>query len=197
MMKTPLVLLAVMAGLASARADDISRLRGTIETTDRNTLTIKPRSGEAVSVAIPDETKIFAATNGKLADVKPESYIGTAAIPQPDGTQKALQVTVFASALRGTADGHYPWDLTAGSTMTNGAVGTLTGTSGRTIKVQYKGGEKTITVPEDVPVTQVDPGDKSLVVAGAKVVAVIKSGTGGKREAVVLIVGRNGTTPSM
>lgn len=197
MMKTTLAALALVAGLSSARADDITRFRGTIEATDGTTLTLKPRSGEPVSVTIPDGVKILAATTGKLTDVKPESYIGTAAIPQPDGTQKALQVTVFSSSLRGTADGHYPWDLATNSTMTNGAVGTLTGTSGRTMKVQYKGGEKTITVPEDVPVTLVDPGDKSLVVAGAKVVAFTKPGTGGKRDAVILIVGRNGTVPSM
>ena len=197
MMKTSLAMLALVAGIASAHADDITRFRGTIETTDGTMLTIKPRTGEAVGVVIPDGVKILAATTGKLSDVKPESYIGTAAIPQPDGTQKALQVTVFASSLRGTADGHYPWDLASNSTMTNGAVGTLTGTSGRTMKVQYQGGEKTITVPEDVPVTLVDPGEKSLVVAGAKVVAFTKPGTGGKREAVILIVGRNGTVPSM
>lgn len=197
MMKTSLTVLALVAGIVAARADDVTRLRGTIETTDGMMVTIKPRTGEPVSVAIPDGVKVLAASTGKLSDVKPESYIGTAAIPQPDGTQKALQVTVFSSSLRGTADGHYPWDLAANSTMTNGAVGTLTGTSGRTIKVQYKGGEKTITVPEDVPVTLVDPGDKSLVMAGAKVVAFTKPGTGGKRDAVILIVGRNGTVPSM
>lgn len=197
MMKTSLAMLALVAGIASARADDITRFRGTIETTDGTTLTIKPRTGEAVGVTIADGVKVLAASTGKLSDVKPESYIGTAAIPQPDGTQKALQVTVFASSLRGTADGHYPWDLASNSTMTNGAVGTLTGTSGRTMKVQYQGGEKTITVPEDVPVTLVDPGDKSLIVDGAKVVAFTKPGTGGKREAVILIVGRNGTVPSM
>lgn len=197
MIKTSLAMLALMAGIAPARAEEITRLRGTIEATDRATVTIKPDAGGTVTVAIRDETKIFAATNGKLSDIKPESYIGAVAIPQPDGIEKALQVTVFASALRGNADGHHPWDLAAGSTLTNGAVGTLTGTSGRTIKLQYKGGEKTIVVPENVPVTQVDPGDKSLVVTGARVVAFIKPAIGGKREAASLIVGRNGTVPSM
>ena len=197
MMKITLAVLALGVGAASACAEDATHLRGTIEATDRATVTIKRHAGGTVTVAIPDETRIFAATDGKLSDVKPESYIGAAAIPQPDGTQQALQVTVFASALRGTADGHYPWDLAAGSTLTNGAVGTLTGTSGRTVKVQYKGGEKTVVVPEDVPVTQVDPGDKSLLVAGARVVAIIRPESGGKREAAFLVVGRNGVVPSM
>lgn len=197
MMKTSVAMLAILAGIASVRAEDNTRLRGTIAATDRATVTIRTDAGGTVTLAIRDETKIFAATNGKLSDVKPESYIGAVAIPQSDGTQKALQVTVFASALRGNAVGHHPWDLAAGSTMTNGGVGTLTGTSGRTIRLQYKGGEKTIVVPEDVPVTQVDPGDKSLVVRGARVVAFIRPAIAGKREAASLIVGRNGAVPSM
>ncbi|RZK76901.1 MAG: hypothetical protein EOO66_32250, partial [Methylobacterium sp.] len=164
---------------------------------DGSTVTIKPRMGETKTVTFGDDTKLLAASTGKLSDIKSESYIGTAAIPQPDGTQKALQVTVFASSLRGTADGHYPWDLGSNSTMTNGAIGSLSGTEGRTMLVKYQGGEKKVMVPEDVPVTLVDPGEKSIVVPGAKVVAFTKAGPDGKLNAAVLIVGRNGTVPSM
>ena len=81
--------------------------------------------------------------------------------------------------------------------MTNGAIGTISGTEGRSLLVKYQGGEKKVNVPEDVPVTQVDPGDRSIVVDGAKVVAFTKKGADGKPSAVILIVGRNGTVPSM
>ncbi|WP_027171838.1 hypothetical protein [Methylobacterium sp. 10] len=181
----------------AAQADDITRYRGTIEKVDGTAVTIKPRVGEALTVSLASDVKVLAASTGKLTDIKPDSYIGTAAIPQPDGSQKALQVTVFASSLRGTADGHYPWDLGSNSTMTNGAIGTISGTEGRTLLVKYQGGEKKVNVPEDVPVTLVDPGDKSVVVDGAKVVAFTKKGADGKPSAVILIVGRNGTVPSM
>ncbi|KQP07056.1 hypothetical protein [Methylobacterium sp. Leaf93] len=187
--------LAVTA--TAAQADDITRYRGTIEKVDGTAVTIKPRVGEALTVSMAPDVKVLAASTGKITDIKPDSYIGTAAIPQPDGSQKALQVTVFASSLRGTADGHYPWDLGSNSTMTNGAIGTISGTAGRTLLVKYQGGEKKVNVPEDVPVTLVDPGDKSIVVDGAKVVAFTKKGTDGKPTAVILIVGRNGTVPSM
>ncbi|MBX9931529.1 MAG: hypothetical protein K2Y56_08310 [Methylobacterium sp.] len=197
MLKTTLSVLALASGLVSARADDVARFRGTIEATDRTTLKVRPQTGEPVGFAIAEGAKIFAATDGKLTDIKPESYIGSAAIPQPDGTLKAVQVTVFASSLRGTAPGHNSWDLGTTSTVTNGAVSRLSGRSGRTVTVQYKGGEKTIAVPPDVPVSLLEPGDKSLIVKGAKVVAVTKAVAGGKREAVLIIVGRNGTTPSM
>ena len=199
MMKTLLtgLTLGLVVATAPSRADDIVRYRGTIEAIDGSTLTIKPRTGEAKTVTFGSDTKILAASSGQISDIKSESYIGTAAIPQPDGTQKALQVTVFASSLRGTADGHYPWDLGANSTMTNGAIGSLSGTEGRTLLVKYNGGEKKVMVPEDVPVTLVDPGEKSIVVAGAKVVAFTKAGPDGKLNAAILIVGRNGTVPSM
>jgi hypothetical protein len=187
--------LAVTA--TAAQADDITRYRGTIEKVDGTAVTIKPRVGEALTVSMAPDVKVLAASTGKITDIKPDSYIGTAAIPQPDGSQKALQVTVFASSLRGTADGHYPWDLGSNSTMTNGAIGTISGTEGRTLLVKYQGGEKKVNVPDDVPVTLVDPGDKSIVVDGAKVVAFTKKGTDGKPTAVILIVGRNGTAPSM
>ncbi|MCC0806230.1 hypothetical protein FPV16_08390 [Methylobacterium sp. W2] len=187
--------LAVTA--TAAQADDITRYRGTIEKVDGTAVTIKPRVGEALTVSLASDVKVLAASTGKLTDIKPDSYIGTAAIPQPDGSQKALQVTVFASSLRGTADGHYPWDLGSNSTMTNGAIGTISGTEGRTLLVKYQGGEKKVNVPDDVPVTLVDPGDKTIVVDGAKVVAFTKKGADGKPTAVILIVGRNGTVPSM
>ncbi|KQO73083.1 hypothetical protein ASF22_01765 [Methylobacterium sp. Leaf87] len=199
MMKSLLTGLALTLTMAAttARADDIVRYRGTLEKVDGSTLTIKPRTGDSITVTFANDTKILAATTGQLADIKSESYIGTAAIPQPDGTQKALQVTVFASSLRGTADGHYPWDLGSNSTMTNGAVGTLSGTEGRTLLVKYQGGEKKVTVPDDVPVTLVDPGEKSILVPGSKLVAFTKKGADGTLSAPILIVGRNGTVPSM
>ena len=199
MMKTFLTGLTVGLAFAtaSARADDVVRYRGTIEAVDGSTVTIKPRMGETKTVTFGNDTKILAASNGKLSDIKSESYIGTAAIPQPDGTQKALQVTVFSSSLRGTADGHYPWDLGSNSTMTNGAIGSLSGTDGRTLLVKYQGGEKKVVVPDDVPVTLVDPGEKSILVPGSKLVAFTKKGADGALTAPILIIGRNGTVPSM
>ncbi|MDO9427433.1 MAG: hypothetical protein Q7T93_11445 [Methylobacterium sp.] len=199
MMKSLLTGLALTLTVAAttAHADDIVRYRGTLEKVDGSTLTIKPRTGDSITVQFSNDTKILAATTGQLADIKSESYIGTAAIPQPDGTQKALQVTVFSSSLRGTADGHYPWDLGTNSTMTNGAVGTLSGTDGRTLLVKYQGGEKKVVVPDDVPVTLVDPGEKSILVPGSKLVAFTKKGADGALTAPSLIIGRTGTVPSM
>jgi hypothetical protein len=88
-----------------------------------------------------------------LADIKPGSFVGIAAMPQPDGTQRALEVLIFPEAMRGTGEGHYPWDLQPKSTMTNANVEqVVTGVDGQTLTVKYKDGEKKIFVPPDVPI---------------------------------------------
>lgn len=175
----------------------VVRIRGTIEAVDGANVTIKPRLGASVQVKLGEAVRVATANNARIADIKPDSYIGTAATPQADGTLKALEVAVFAPSMRGTGDGHYPWDLEKENTMTNGAVGALTGTCDRTITVTYKGGEKTITVPEGVPVVSVAPGDKSVIKPGARVVAITKTDASGVPVADRMIVGENGTVPPM
>ncbi|MCJ2127633.1 hypothetical protein [Methylobacterium sp. E-045] len=173
------------------------RVRGTIESVSADHVTIKPRTGQAVSVKFADSMRVAAASKAEIGDIKPDSYIGTAATPQADGTLKALEVAVFAPSMRGTGDGHYPWDLEKENTMTNGAVGALAGTTVRTITVTYKGGEKTITVPEDVPIVSLNPSDKSAIKVGARVVAITKADAEGTMVADRMIVGENGTVPPM
>lgn len=173
------------------------RVRGTIEAVEGDHITIKPRIGQVVSVTFADAMKVASASKAEIADIKPDSYVGTAAMPQADGTLKALEVAVFAPSMRGTGDGHYPWDLEPESTMTNGAVGALTGTAGRTINVTYKGGEKTITVPEGVPIVALAPSDRAVIRKGARVVAVTRTNSAGLVVADRMIVGENGTIPPM
>ncbi|KQP94888.1 MULTISPECIES: hypothetical protein [unclassified Methylobacterium] len=199
-MKSLTVALA-LSGLAFSlpvRADSpVVRIRGTIEAVDGASVTIKPRLGAPVQVKLGDSLRVATANSAKIGDIQPDSYIGTAATPQPDGTLKALEVAVFAPSMRGTGDGHYPWDLEKENTMTNGAVGALSGTTDRTITVTYKGGEKTITVPEGVPVVALAPGDVSKIKPGARVVAFTKADAGGVAVADRMIVGENGTVPPM
>jgi hypothetical protein len=196
-----LTLVLALSGLAlglPAMADSpVVRIRGTIEAVDGTSVTIKPRIGAPVQVKLGDGVRVATANTAKISDIQPDSYIGTAATPQPDGTLKALEVAVFAPSMRGTGDGHYPWDLEKENTMTNGAVGALSGTTDRTIRVTYKGGEKTITVPEGVPVVALAPGDASKIKPGARVVAFTKAEAGGVAVADRMIVGENGTVPPM
>jgi len=55
-----------------------------------------------------------------MADIKDGAFIGSGAMPQPDGSQKAIEVHIFPEQMRGTGEGFRPWDGAPNSTMTNG-----------------------------------------------------------------------------
>jgi hypothetical protein len=184
------------AGAALAQAARPARLRATVDTATATSLNLTTRSGEKVSVALSPETVVVAIVPIKLEDIKPGSFIGSAAMPQADGTQRALEVHVFPESMRGTGEGHRPFDLQPESTMTNGTVGAVTGSSDRTLKVAYQGGEKTIIVPPETPVVTYEPGSPALLVAGAHVI-VMGTETDGKITATRISVGKNGLVPPM
>ena len=187
---------------ASAQAaSEQVRIRGTIVRVDAKTLVVQDRSGEVVSLARPADMQLSEVYRIKLSDIKQGSFIGTAAMPQADGSQKALEVVVFPEAARGTGEGHRPWDLLPQSTMTNATVADLAAApksvrGGQQLRLTYKGGEKTVIVPPDVPVVTFRPGTEALLVPGAKVLvnAQEKNGT---PTALRVTAGRNGFAPPM
>jgi hypothetical protein len=174
-----------------------SRVRATIDSVTPTTITVTPRNGSPTTIALPPDVHISGITIAKIDDIKPGSYIGTAAAPQPDGTQKALEVHVFPPSMVGAGEGFRPWDSTPNSTMTNGTVGDLVGSKGRTLTVKYKGGEKTVIVPDDVPIVSIEPGTRALLTPGAHVIVFASKGTDGSLTAISVNVGENGLTPPM
>ena len=186
-----------LAGLAAQAQAPQTRLRATIEAVDGDTLRLKERNGQALAVMLSPDSKVVGVSNGVIGDIKPGSFIGSAAVPQPDGTLKALEVHVFPPSMNGTGEGSYAWDLTPGSTMTNGTVSDLVAVQGRTMTVRYGGGEKTITVPEDVPIVTLAPTDRARLVAGAHVVLAPVKGADGMLTATRVNVGLNGVVPPM
>jgi hypothetical protein len=193
-----LALVSVL-GSASAQQPPALRIRGTIEAVDGATLAIKTREGTDLKVRMTDNVAVFGVVKTSLSEIKPGSYIGVSALPEPDGTQKALAVHIFPEAQRGAAEGFRPWDLRAGSTMTNATVAeTVKGTDGQNILVKYKDGEKKVVVPPETPIVTFVAGDKSEVKPGAKIIifgAVKKDD--GTLEANRVNVGRDGITPPM
>ena len=187
-----------------AVADKPVRLRGTIEKVDATTLTVKERGGESVVLQRAPDMGISEVYPITLADIKPGSYIGTAAMPQPDGSQRALEVVVFPEAARGASEGHFPWDLMPESTMTNATVAGVAQApsdvaGGKRLVLKYKDGEKVVIVPQDVPVVSFKPGaadEKVLLVPGAKVLVSAQM-KDGKPTALRVNVGRNGFAPPM
>jgi ABC-type transporter MlaC component len=76
-----------------ASAQQTQRVRGMIEKVDRNTLQIKSSSGKCpVAVSLADNAVVVGVLKASVADIKEGSYIGSGALPQADGTQKAVEV---------------------------------------------------------------------------------------------------------
>jgi hypothetical protein len=177
------------------------RIRGTIVYADAAKLIVKDRGGEVVSLTRVPNLPVSEVYRIKLADIRQGSYIGTAAMPQADGTQRALEVLVFPAEARGTGEGHFPWDLEPKSTMTNATVADLAAApasvrGGQQLRLSYKGGEKTVIVPRDVPVVTFRPGTDALLVPGARVL-VNAQDRNGTPTAVRVLAGRNGFVPPM
>jgi Domain of unknown function (DUF5666) len=186
------------AGIAIASAQDTVRLRGTIERVDGSTYAIKARNGAELKVTTADNPQIAGVAKASLADVKQGSFVGVTAMPQPDGSQRALEVHIFPEAMRGTGEGHYPWDLEPQSTMTNANVEQVgAAVDGQMLTLKYKDGEKKILVPANAPIVVYVPGDKSDLKVGAKVFIVAVKQPDGTLQGRAWRVGRDGVTPPM
>ncbi len=188
--------LCLTAGLSIAQtaapATAVVRLRGVVQSVAAQSITVKARSGEVIVLALSDKLVVNEVFPIALADIQPGSFIGTAGVPQADGSQRAIAVTVFPDSARGAGEGHRPFDLQPESTMTNATVAVVAASpAGRKLQLKYKDGEKTIVVPPDAPVVSFRPGNRSLLVPGASV-SLTAQEIGGNPTALRINAGRNG-----
>ena len=179
-----------------AQATHAVRYRATIDSADPGSISLITRSGQALTMAVAYDTVILAVVPMQLENIRSGAFIGAAAMPQPDGTQRALVVRVFPENMRGTGEGHRPFDLKPQSTMTNATVGAVTDNSGRSLTVTYQG-EKIIVVPRDIPVVTFEPGSPALLVPGAHVIVMGTEASDGSLSASRILVGKNGLVPPM
>lgn len=195
-----LLLALVLAGPASAQ-ESARRLRASIDSVSGQTLMLTTREGEKLTLTLGPNAAVTALAPTPLEAIKPGSYIGTAALPQSDGTLVALEVHVFMESMRGAGEGHRPWDGGAGSTMTNATVNTVMAAKadarGRMLTLTYPGGDKQVLVPQGVPVVAFEPGERSLLVPGAHVLVMATRIADGSYTAERITVGRNGLVPPM
>jgi hypothetical protein len=185
--------------IAAAQQPDIVRVRGTIESVDGSILNVKARDGAMMKVKLADNAPVRAVVKMSIADVKQGSFVGITAMPQPDGTQKAIEIHIFPEAMRGTGEGHRPWDLMPNSTMTNANVeSAVASADGKTLVLKYKDGEKTFIVPANVVVITYAPATMADLKPGEKVfVGAAKKLPDGTAEAPNITVSRNGVNPPM
>jgi len=170
----PLVAVAMVAASTiyaiAQQSPSPSRVRGTVEAVDGETLAVKTRSGEDVKLRMAGDIKVAGITKIPLSDVKVGSFIGTTTVPGPDGAQNAVEVHVFPEDMRGTGEGSRPWDLRPNSSMTNATVAeSVVGNDGHTLLVKYKDGEKKVLVPAGIPIAKYTPGSAEDLKVGKKV----------------------------
>src|SRR5258708_10229031 len=193
------VALLLSIACASAQQPAPTRVRGEIEKVDGNTLTVKSREGATVKVVLKDNALVTGVDRAMLADIKQNSFVGITAMPQADGSQKAIEVHIFPEARRGAGEGHRPWDLVPNSTMTNANVEQLvTSVDGPMLTMKYKDGEQKISVPNNATIVQFVNGDKADPRPGAKVF--MAAGTKWRKGDVKtagIKVGKKGIPPPM
>jgi len=199
-----------MVAVGSLAATSISygqeklvRIRGTIEKVDGQNLEVKSRDGKNVKAVMAENVRFTAMVKASLNDLTPDTYIGVTAMPQADGSQKAIAIHIFQPAQRGTGEGHRPWDLQPGSTMTNAAIATtVAGTDGQVVTVRYKDkdkvDEKKVIVTPQTVIVRYLPGDRNEIKAGVSVMLNnAKPLPDGRVEAPTVSYGRDGLVPPM
>jgi hypothetical protein len=188
---------ALTATAVFAQQPQTMRLRGVIDKLDGRTVLAKSAKGDALKLMLADKVLVVAVVKATAAEIKEGSYIGSGATPQPDGTQKAVEVHIFAESMRGTGEGFRPWDGAPNSTMTNGTVGAaVTGVDGPVVTIKYKDGEQKIVVTPNVPIVRYEIADVSAISPGApfSVTAAVPRPDGGF-EVNRINVGRGGASP--
>lgn len=195
-MQTRLVLLFALAtfGWLPALSQEASvRVRGRIEKVEADIYVISSRDAKLLRVKLAPTATVVAIVKADILDIKPGEFVGVAALPQPEGTLRALEVHIFPEAMRGTGEGHRAWDLQPNSTMTNANVEQATVmANGSELRLKYKDGEKTVEVRSATPVVRYAPADESELKPGASVfIGAAKPMPDGSLEAARVSVGRD------
>ena len=194
------VALLVSTSFAWAQQAPPLRVRGTIEKVDGDTLTVKTRQGETATVKLAPDVRVAAMTKATLGDIKQGGFIGVTAMPQPDGSQRAIGIHIFMESQKGVVQArHFGWDREPGSTMTNANVETsVSSVDGQVVVVKYPEGEKKVIVPSNTNIVAMAPGGKADLKPGAAfIIMAAQKQPDGTLVAPAINVGRDGATPPM
>jgi len=157
--------LALILGVSSAALADTAPamkpriVRGTVDSIDATTLTIKTDAGATLAATITPKSNFGVVEPRTFAQIKPTDFVGITAVPGRNGHLRAEEVHILPIVV---GEGQYPWDhhpssshaMSAGS-MTNGSVavtkakaddsmtnGTVAGASGASeLSMTYHGAE--------------------------------------------------------
>jgi len=194
--------LALVIGVSavSAQQPQRVRIRGTIEKVDGAMMTIKARDGKEMTVKQADKFGVQGLAKASLADINNDTFVGVTAMPQPDGSQKAIAIHIFTEQQRKVVPQTFgSWDLQPNSTMTNAVVASkVANKDGNVLTVKYKDGEKKVLVTPQTAIVKVVPGDKAEVKPGAKIIIMgAVKGADGMLTTPSIYVGKDGIAPPM
>ncbi|HEX3696335.1 MAG TPA: hypothetical protein VH374_13215 [Polyangia bacterium] len=205
---------SLLSFAAIAETATPEHVRGQVVSVDGSTLTVKSGEGKTTKLTLANDVKVALAEKGDLSDVKDGAFIGTTAVAGKDGALRAIEVHIFPDSMRGTGEGHRPWDLRPGSTMTNATVSkmdqsgggkaastmtnaTVSKVAGHKLSLKYKDGEQTVLVPSNAKVVKLEPGDKSELKPGVHLFAIASKQSDGSLRAERLTIGKDGLVPPM
>jgi hypothetical protein len=162
---------------SQAQQPQMVRVRATIDSVNGQTLAAKARDGAMMKIQLAANAPVNQVVKASLSDIKQGDYIAITAMPQPDGSQKAVAILIFPEAMRGVGEGHRPWDLQPNSTMTNATVASqVKSVDGTTLDVTYKDGQQKVVVPPSAEIVaykkasaaDLKPGQKIFIAAAKK-----------------------------
>ncbi|MBZ6078217.1 hypothetical protein [Microvirga puerhi] len=189
---------AVVAPSVWAQGSPPVRVRGTIERIEGDTMEVKTRGGADATLRLAGDARITGLIKASWADIKPGTFVGTAAIEQATGNARSLEVQVFPENMRGVGEGSHEYDLGPKSSMTNGTIGQVTEAStGRQLTIKYQGTEKTVVVPPDAPIVTYVQATRDDLAPGAKVIVTASKQPDGTMQATRILVGKDGIEPPM
>src|SRR6202167_5545537 len=195
-LSAPIAAAAIVVGLLlSAPAFAQGHIRGTLTDVKDGTIAVQNAKGETISVKLASDAGLFLVTKADISAVQSGKFVGITSF-EVDGKRVAREVHVFDDSLRGLGEGHYPWDLEAKpNMMTNANISRIekAGTD-RVVKVDYKGGQQTISIPTDATVVSFVKAPAGELVAGRKVFIVMKKDV---PEAAAVVIGAEGIKPPM
>jgi len=192
---TLVLLLGVFLAVCSAQAQTSVRIRGTISALDGNVLSVKSRDGKDLKIALADNVAVAVAKPIRFEDIKVGDYVGATTMPGPNGTQIAVEVHYLPPSV---PEGQLPWDLQAGSTMTNASVASMvSGTSDHELTLRFKDTTQKIVVPATAALARSVPGSRADLVAGEYVFLVVQQAADGTLSAARVQVSKDGVKPPM
>ncbi|MGH6771286.1 MAG: hypothetical protein ACRECO_19960 [Xanthobacteraceae bacterium] len=187
----------IVLSSALAQKPQTQLVKGKIDGVESSAVIVaQAKGGGKVKVNLTLKAVIMTVGKATLADIRPGSFIGVGAMPQADGSQKAIRVMIFPEIQRGTGEGHRPWNK-PGTTMTNATVDTqVKSVDGQVLTVKYKGGTQKIIIGPDALILANIPGSKTDLKVGAAItIPAAKKSADGMLETARVNIGRGDYIP--